>query len=139
MPDTLLQHQSICTLVVKGREMKFVFNKLDGGGITVDGSRTYPGGGPRQKAHGGLQAVADLTGTFEFVPERDEADIKFCEQWAGKAEASLTQHRTDRDGNIVGRKNFWTGKLGDVDGGGFDAGSSDPLECEITIEADVKG
>src|SRR5690349_21999686 len=94
--------------------MKFVVNKLDGGGIAVEGSKSFPGGGARQKAHGGQVTVDDVTATLEIVPDRDLDDLKFCEARAGKADATLTEHRTDRDGNIIGRLNFWNGKLGDV-------------------------
>src|SRR5215207_4879507 len=109
--------------------MKFVTNKLDGGEVSSEGSKTFPGGGAIQRAHGGQQTVENVTGNFEIVPDRDLEDIKYCEARVGKDDAQLTEHRIDRDGKIVGRQNFWTGKLSRFNPGSYDANSSDPREA----------
>jgi hypothetical protein len=135
MSETLRQDQASCTLTVDGREMPFVFNKRDGGEIAPEGSKTFPGGGQTQRAHGGPPTVENPTATFEFVPARDLAEIKFLESRSGKGDASLVENGLDVDGNVFGRLNSWTGKLGRVNTGNYDSNSSDPREGEVEIEA----
>jgi hypothetical protein len=140
MPETLRQDQSSVTITVDGREMRFVANKLDGGELSAEGSKTFPGGGRTQRAHGGPQTVENVTATLEIVPDRDDEDIRFCEERVGKSDASLVENRLDVNGNVAGRFQSWSGIIIRVSKGNYDANSSDPRECEVEIETHgVKG
>jgi hypothetical protein len=132
--DTLRQDQASCSLTVDDREMPFIFNKRDGGEIATEGSKTFPGGGRTQRAHGGPVTVENVTLVAEMVPSRDLADVKFLEDRAGKGNCSVSENGLDVDGNVFARLNGWTGKLGRVNMGNYDANSSDPREFEIEIE-----
>ncbi len=140
MSDTLRQDQASCTLTVDGREMPFVFNKRDGGEISPEGSKTFPGGGRTQRAHGGPATVENVTLNGEMVPDRDLAEIKFLESRSGKGDCSVVENILDVNGAVIGRSDSWTGKLGRVNTGSYDANSSDPREFEIEVETHgVKG
>lgn len=131
--ETQRQDQSSCTVTVDGRELPFVFNKLDGGMVDSEESKTFPGGMRPQKAHGGPQTVENTTLTFEFVPERDNDTIQWLKTRSGKGDAGVVENRLDRDGNVAGIINNFTGVLKSVNTGTYDAGSSDPREGEIEI------
>lgn len=135
MDDTLRQDQASCSLTVDGREMPFVFNKRDGGKIGPEGAgKTFPGGGRTQRAHGGPTSVEDVTLVGEMVPARDLADLKFLESRSGKGNCSVTENGLDADGNVFARLGGWTGKLGDVDLGNYDANSATPREFTVMVE-----
>ena len=136
MSDTLRQDQASCSVTVDSRELPFVFSKRDGGEASSEGSKTFPGGGRSQKAHGGQQTAEDVTLSFEFVPDRDQADIQFMKGRRGKGNASVVENGLDADGNVFGRLNGWTGKLKTVNTGTYDANSSDVREGMIEIETD---
>src|SRR4249919_1994304 len=136
MSNTLLQDQASSTLTVGGREIKFVFNKRDGGEAKIEGSKTPPGGGRSEKAHGGRQTVDDLTLIGEFVPDRDHADVQFLKTQRGKAPASVVENGLDADGNVFIRLNGWTGVVSGVSTGNYDAKSSAPREIVVEVETD---
>lgn len=141
MPDTQRQDQATCTLTIDGREMPFVFNKRDGGKIGPEGaSKTFPGGGRTQRAHGGPVSVEDVTLTAEMVPARDLAELKFIESRSGKGNCGVVENGLDVNGNVFGRIGSWTGKLGEVDLGTYDANSASPREFSVVVETHgVKG
>lgn len=136
MSETQHQDQASCSVTVDGREMPFVFNKRDGGEATSEGSKTFPGGGRSQKAHGGQQTAEDLTLTFEFVAARDSSDIQFLKARRGKGNASVVENLLDADGHVIGRGNSWTGKLKSINTGTYDANTSDVREGVIEVETD---
>jgi hypothetical protein len=134
MSDTLRQDQASCTLTVDGREMPFVFNKREGGAIAPEGSKTFPGGGRSQQAHGGPVTVENVMLGAEIVPSRDLADLKFLESRSGKGNCSVVENGLDADGNVFGRLNSWTGKLGKVETGSYDANTGEPRSLDVEIE-----
>lgn len=136
MSESQLQDQATYSVTVDGRELPFIFNKRDGGKATSEGSKTPPGGGRAEKAHGGRQTVEDLSLSFEFVWDRDNDTLQWLKGRRGKGNASVVENLIDTDGNVFGRGNSWTGKLSAVDTGTYDAKSSEVREGMIDVETD---
>lgn len=134
--DTLRQSDASCALTVDGKEMPFVFQKRSGGKADSEGgSKTYPGAAGPQKAHGGLPTVEDVTLEGEFVPDRDNTQIQWLKQRVTKGDVGVVENSLDRDGNVIGVLNRYTGILKSVDTGDYDATSADPRMFVIEVEA----
>jgi|GEM_PF-3748896 len=135
MPSsTQLSNQASCTLTVNGREYSFVFNKRDGGMVDSEESKTFPGGGRKQRAHLGQATVENVTLTGEMVPDRDHEEIIALKALIGfEPEASVVENAIDANGVAYRVLNTWTGLLKSVNTGNYDAGSSDPREFEVEI------
>lgn len=136
MASTIRQDQANISLTVDGRKIPFVFSRREGGQSMSEESKTYPGGGAPQKAHGGPQMVENLTLAGEFVPARDQDTLRWLRTRVGKGSCSVTEQLLDVDGAAFGRPETWTGVLLSVNTGNYDASSADPREIELEVSTD---
>jgi hypothetical protein len=113
-----------------------VFAKREGGAVEADNGRSFPGGMTQQVASGAPSTVADVTLTGQFVPARDHEFMRWLKGRAGKGDCAVSEQLLDVDGNAFGRPDTWTGVLGNVDSGEYDASSSDPREFSLVVTAD---
>ena len=139
MASPIRQDQASISLTVGGRQVSFIFNRREGGQVTSEESKTFPGGGRPQKAHGGPQTVENITLAGEFVPESDHEDVRYLRSVAGRARAIVSEQLLDVDGAAFGRPDTWTGVLMSVHSGDYDANSADPREIEVEISTDGVG
>lgn len=134
---TQRQDQASCTLTVNGRELPFVFNKRDGGEVDSETSKSFPGGGRRQKAHGAPATVEDVTLAGEMVPDRDHGEIQWLKSLVGSEPvAGVVENALDANGAAYRVLNTWTGILKRVNTGTYDANSSDMREFELEVTTD---
>lgn len=136
MADSQAQYQSLIDLVVDDKPAPMVFNKLDGGGVISNGSKSFPGEMAPQKANGGQLEREDATLEGEFVPSRDHEWIEWAKTRCGKGAASYVENGTDADGNVWGKVSDGTGKLSEVYAGNYDSSSSDPKPFKVVCELD---
>ena len=137
MSSTIRQDQASISLTVDGERIPFVFNRREGGQSSSEESKTYPGGGRPQKAHGGPAMVENVTLAAEFVPAQDHETLRRLRTRVGKGSAVVTEQLLDVDGVAFGRPDTWTGVLMSVTSGNYDASSADPREVEIEISTDA--
>jgi hypothetical protein len=132
--STQRQDQASCTLTVNGRELPFVFNKRDGGMVDSETSKSFPGGGRKQRAHGAPATVEDVTLNGEMVPDRDHDDIQWLKSLIGsEPDAGVVENALDGNGAAYKVLNTWTGVLKSVNTGSYDANSADPREFEVEV------
>ena len=136
MASTIRQDQASISLTVDGERVPFIFNRREGGQSASEESKTYPGGGRPQKAHGGPQMVENITLAAEFVPAQDHETLRRLRTRVGKGAAVVTEQLLDADGVAFGRPDTWTGVLMSVTSGTYDASSADPREVELEISTD---
>jgi len=136
MADAQAQYQSSIDLVVGGKPCPIVFNNKTGGGVTGSGNKSFEGDMLPQKANGGLQEREDVTLEGNFVPSRDHEWIQWAKTQAYKADASYVENGCDVNGNVWGKIEDGTGKLGDISTGDYDASSSERKKIKITLELD---
>lgn len=136
--DSIRQDQASVKLTVDGVTLPFIFNRREGGAVTSDSNKTFPGGGRKQKAHGGPSSVEDVTLNGEFVPQQDHAMIKWLKSRVGKGTAVCIEQMIDVDGRAMGGidPDVWRGKLMSVHSGDYDASSGDPRELAVGISTD---
>lgn len=130
------QDQSNISLTVGGIPMPFVFSRRDGGDVTSEESKTFPGGMRPQKSHGGPRTIENVTLAGEFTPEADHEALRKLKSLAGRGACSVSEQLLDVDGHTFGRPDTWTGVLLSVSTGSYDASSGDPRELEIEISTD---
>ena len=136
MASTIRQDQANISLTVDGTRIPFVFSRREGGQSTSEESKTFPGGGAPQKAHGGPQMVENITLAGEFVQARDQETLRWLRTRVGKGSASVTEQLLDANGAAFGRPETWTGVVLTVNTGNYDASSADPREIEIEVSTD---
>lgn len=137
MSSTIRQDQANVSLTVDGERIPFVFNRREGGETVAEESKTYPGGGRPQQAHGGPTTVENVTLAAEFIPAQDHEVLRNLRNRVGKGRAVVTEQLLDADGVAFGRPDTWTGVLQSVTTGNYDASSADPREVEIEISTDA--
>lgn len=136
MASSIRQDQASISLTVNNVQVPFIFSRREGGNVTSEESKTYPGGMRPQKAHGGPQSVENVTLAGEFIPSQDHGALRRLATLAGKGAASVSEQLLDVDGNAFGVPTTWTGVLMSVTTGDYDASSSDPRELEVEISTD---
>jgi hypothetical protein len=136
MADSQAQYQSSIDLVVAGKPAPMTFSNKTGGGVTGSGQKSFAGDMLPQRANGGLLEREDVTMEFEFVPARDHEWVQWLKTQAYKADASYVENGLDVNGNVWGKLEDGTGKLGDVSVGDYDSGSSERKKGKITLELD---
>lgn len=134
--DSIRQDQASVSLTVDGVKLPFIFNRREGGQVTADSSKTFPGGMRPQKAHGGPSTIDDVTLAGEFVPQQDHELLKWLETRVGKSSAVASEQLLDVDGRSFGEPDIWTGKLMSISTGEYDASSGDPRELSVGISTD---
>lgn len=128
--------QSSVSLTVDGQAMPFVHNRREGGSVTSEDNKSFPGGMRPQKAHGAPATVDNVTLGGEFEPNRDHEMLRWLKSRVGKGKCVVTEQQLDVDGNTLGRPDTWTGVLLSVSTGEYDASSGEPRELEIEVSTD---
>lgn len=130
------QDQARVTLTVDGRALPFVFSRREGGTVSSEESKSYPGGMAAQVAVGGPRTIENVTLAAQFVPQRDHDHIRWLQSRVGKGECTVSEQLLDVDGRAFGRPDTWTGVLMSTSTGTYDASSSEPRELELEISTD---
>jgi hypothetical protein len=111
------------------------FDGFDGGGVTAEDTKFYPGGMQQQIALGGRRSVDNVTVTRLYDLTRDHPIMGWLLAGVGKANATVTKTSLDVDGRVTGRPLVYRGKLMSVTPPSHDSESTDAATYELEISS----
>ena len=120
------------SVVLAGRDLG-VFDEKSGGDTSAETSKHRPGGRIHNEVVGGLPDTEDVTVSRAFDRDRDIDVVRFCRQWVGRGEATITEQWLTGDYAPVGPPTVYNGLLSSVAPSDYDSDDSDPAELELTF------
>lgn len=112
-----------------------IFDKMQGGDPTAEGSKYPPGGMGDEIPLGGRVSVSDITVERLYEHERDHTAAKGLMGKVGKGIVVVTKQPLDEDKNVFGDPIVYQGKLKTYTNPEPDSESSDPALFGLEVES----
>jgi hypothetical protein len=113
-----------------------VFDNLEGGGATAEGTKHRRGGLGKSRAYGGLPSVNDLTVSRDYDLARDHQHAHWLLNIVGRARVTVVDQPLDEFGVAFGRPFTYTGKLIGATPPNHNSNSSDLGMFELVVSTD---